>query len=76
MDKYIPTGLRADEFRSRLEDKNKLNKKGALYVGTGNVEKINGRDCYETTALLPPLGNNNILTFAGGGMAAHIRRCK
>ena len=34
----IPAGLRADIMRKRMEDKNTLQNKGSLYIGTGEKE--------------------------------------
>ena len=58
----IENGLRADIMRKRMEDKNTLQNKGSLYVGTGNKETIENKDIYETAELLK--GNNgNILVY-------------
>lgn len=53
----IDTGLRADVMRKRIEDKNTLQHKGSLYVGTGTyssteIDGITFKD-YETTELYP-----------------------
>ena len=43
----IENGLRADIMRKRMEDKNALQNKGSLYVGTGNKETIENKDIYK-----------------------------
>ena len=58
----IPSGLRADDMRERMENKNLLNAKGALYVGTGGSETVNSNTIYETTALT--VGANNTVLMA------------
>ena len=44
----IENGLRADIMRKRMEDKNTLQHKGSLYVGTGNSESEDNKITYET----------------------------
>lgn len=62
----IPYGITFEEFRRRIEDKNTLTQKGALYVGTGNSESYTRPDgeigtIYETDALNPPTEANQVL---------------
>lgn len=61
------------EFRERCEDKNTLNNKGSLYVGTGSQKKLsNGALIYETGAITPPTSNSEVLTKnnnATGGLS-------
>lgn len=35
----IDSGIRADVFRKRIEDKNTLAATGSIYVGTGKMEE-------------------------------------
>ena len=52
MSSTIPSGLRADIMRKRMEDKNTLTSKGSLYVGLGTSRDDTGAaDVYNTTAL-------------------------
>ena len=53
----IENNVTAKEFRERVEDKNTLDKKGTLYVGTGgrNTEEPNA---YKTVATPPPEENS------------------
>lgn len=51
----IPTNLRADIMRCSMENKNLLNKKGSIYVGTGETITVGGQKIYTTKAL--ELGN-------------------
>ena len=55
MSSTIPSGLRGDVMRKRIEDKNTLQHKGSLYVGTGESETITVDETdypiYETTEL-------------------------
>ena len=64
----IPSGLRADIMRKRMEDKNTLENKGSLYVGTGISTVISASDAagvvrsetiYTTEALTIPSGKEN-----------------
>ncbi len=67
----IKSGLRADIMRKSMENKNLLNTKGSLYVGTGEKETISlGNnetvDIYKTKAF--PLGSpNTVLTTSRFG---------
>lgn len=67
----IKSGLRADIMRKSMENKNLLNTKGSLYVGTGEKETISlGNnetvDIYKTKAF--PLGSpDTILTISRFG---------
>ena len=47
----ILSGLRADIMRNLMENKNLLNKKGMIYVGTGIIDTLGGETVYRTTAL-------------------------
>ena len=47
----IPSPVTAKVIRNRMEDKNSLNQKGNLYVGTGDNTTIDGEDTvYRTTS--------------------------
>lgn len=46
----IPNLVTAKVIRKRMEDKNSLNQKGKLYVGTGVKESIDGKDTVCVTA--------------------------
>lgn len=67
----IKSGLRADIMRKSMENKNLLNTKGSLYVGTGEKETISLNnnetvDIYKTKAF--PLGSpNTVLTTSRFG---------
>ena len=47
---FIENRITYSEFRRRCEDKNTLQHKGSMYIGTGKL--VDG--VYETAELLPP----------------------
>lgn len=46
----IPNGLTASKMRNRMEDKNTLDQKGSMYVGTG----VMGENGAAVTTFTPP----------------------
>ena len=48
----IPNLVTAKVIRNRMEDKNSLNQKGNLYVGTGVQASIDGKTVYSTTSFI------------------------
>ena len=44
--------IAAKVIRNRMEDKNSLNQKGNLYVGTGSQASIDGKTVYSTTSFI------------------------
>lgn len=57
----IPNGLIAVKMRKSMENKNILVSKGALYVGTGDSETVDGDIIYKTMALIPSDDGNRLV---------------
>lgn len=73
----INRGLRADVMRKRMEDKNTLQHKGALYVGTGtySTTTVDGVTFthYHTTELYPGEGDFNLPLVADSSATLGVK---
>ncbi len=70
-DNCIETGLRADIMRCSMENKNLLNKKGSIYVGTGETITVGGQKIYTTKAL--ELGNTGEILQVKDGTLGYAK---
>lgn len=70
----IEAGLRADVMRKRMEDKNTLTTKGALYVGSGTSSTVNGTVIYNTQALTASGSTGYVLCSNGANQIPSYQR--